>query len=97
MLCAKYDILWPHNALLEDLGKYLIRAESSFGMYCGSLSFFDNTHELIKIENGYPDIHIHRETSISAHVLYSPDVMVVLDTQKVCALPCSKYILMLMS
>jgi hypothetical protein len=51
-----------------------------------SLSFFDETHERFRAENGYGQKEIARAISIGAHALYSSDVLVVLDTTQVCSL-----------
>jgi hypothetical protein len=83
-LCSCYDIVWPQWAK-ENVGKILLAAMTRFGTRFASLSFFDQKYEVLKVENGYNRSHIDRDVSIAAHVLYSSDVMVVLDTKKVCA------------
>jgi len=82
-LCSRYDILWPqfHN---KNVGKVLLAAMSRFSTSFISVSIFDQKNEVFKVENGYNRSHIDRDASIAAHVLYSSDVMVVLDTKKVC-------------
>lgn len=51
----------------------------------GSISFFDQDNELFKVENGYSKAFVARSVSIAAHVLLSDDVLVILDTHKVCS------------
>jgi hypothetical protein len=95
-LCAKYDIIWRQQAEFDKVGSFLKDAINRFDARYGSLSFFDDRYEDIKIENGYGRSRIDRHISIAAHVLYSSDVLVILDTKQVCVTTsCSKKILML--
>lgn len=82
-LCSRYDILWPQWAE-ENVGKVLLAAMTRFGTRFASVSIFDQKNEVLKVENGYNRSYIDRDVSIAAHVLYSSDVMVVLDAKKVC-------------
>ncbi len=82
-------MLWPQWAQRKT-GDIMRKAMDAFGTRFASLSFFDDKFELVKVENGYNRSQIDRDISIAAHVLFSPDVMVVLDTKKVCAMAASE-------
>jgi hypothetical protein len=84
-ICRKYDILWEHEFERYKVGQHLQHALENFGVSGGAVSFFDERYEIAQISiTGYAS-EIDRNISIAAHALCSPDVMVVLDTKKVCA------------
>ena len=83
--CAKYESIWDNDEEFDKVGQQVAKALKHFEVTKGSLSFFDKFYERIQIEKGYNSDVIPRHSSIAAHALYSTDVMVVLDTQKVCA------------
>jgi hypothetical protein len=85
LLCRRYDILWPQWAQ-QRVGDLMRELMKEFGTQFAALSVFDDRFEIFKVENGYNRSHIDRDISISAHVLFSSDVMVVLDTKKVCVM-----------
>lgn len=78
-----------YRELLPEWGREwasgLIRhAMSTFKTSYVSLSLFDSFHEVFVAENGYNQPQVERNISMSAHVLLSKDVLVVLDATKVC-------------
>ena len=83
----RYDIIW-HNWDPEtgkNIGKLVLETMKSFGTKSVALSIFDDTLEQIMAEEGLRRNEIDREASIAAHVLFSSEVMVVLDAKQVCA------------
>jgi len=71
----------------ESRGKSLVQtAQDEFGTSGASISLIDSNLEILKVEKGYNRRSIKRPESIAAHVLLSTEVLVVLDTQKVCGL-----------
>jgi hypothetical protein len=84
-LSRSYNCKW--SQLIEAKAGFLIGAAmKKFETRFASLSFFDETHERFRAENGYGQKDIARAISIGAHALYSSDVLVVLDTAQVCCL-----------
>ncbi|KAB8292115.1 hypothetical protein EYC80_007860 [Monilinia laxa] len=67
------------NKILALMGA----AAKHFGMKNASLSVFDEKFEKLRADCGYfIDANIERTTSMAAHVLYSEEVLVVLDTHQ---------------
>ena len=84
-MCKAYDDVWPNYAM-ENVGQFMRAAMRKFGTNYASVSFFDETDEVFRAENGYNKSRIPRTISIAAHSLCSTDVMVILDTKEVCEL-----------
>jgi hypothetical protein len=79
MLCNPIWTPWQ-----EDRAKVLVKsAIEEFGASGVSISLIDSSNEIIKAEVGYKRRMIKRSVSISAHVLLTTEVLVVLDTEKV--------------
>ncbi|CAD6451642.1 676d3e83-757c-465f-95cb-42456426a20e [Sclerotinia trifoliorum] len=57
-------------------------AAKRFRLSCASVSAFDEWHEILRVEVGYNLMKLDRTTSISAHALYSEEVLVILDTHQ---------------
>ena len=89
-LCKKYDIVWAHGTHTDKLVELVTVAIERFGAEAGCLSFFDEEAELIQIEGLHERSRVDRGESIAAHALYSQEVMVILDTHKVCGLDSAK-------
>jgi hypothetical protein len=84
-LCGHYDLLWPIWSNEKVVG--LLRAAmSQFNTSFASFSIFNEKNEVFKAEKGYDQPELDRKISIAAHVLYTNEVLVLLDTQKVCLL-----------
>ncbi|KAL2070582.1 hypothetical protein VTL71DRAFT_13608 [Oculimacula yallundae] len=80
-MSREYDILWPQ--WVQEQSSDLIRnTMNKFDTRCASLSFFDETNEIFKAENGYDHSHLNRDISLGAHCLLSKDVLVILDTKE---------------
>lgn len=62
----------------------LDRALSTYGVTCAALSFVNKDFEIVVAHRGLYYSNIERAASIAAHALLSDDVLVVLDTLKVC-------------
>ncbi|KAI9746143.1 MAG: hypothetical protein M1818_000824 [Claussenomyces sp. TS43310] len=60
----------------------VLEALLQFDAPWAAISFFDRKSELIMAELGYNRQYICRQESIAAHVLFSTDVMVILDTKQ---------------
>jgi len=89
-LARRYDILWPCWTK-EKSGALLRAAMSKFNTSYASFSIFDESCELFKAENGFNQPEINREMSIAAHMLYTNDILVLLDAQAVSRLCLSPF------
>lgn len=77
-----YDAVWP-DWEPEKAGALIRAAMKKFDTRYAAISFFNGQNETFKAESGYNMGKIPRATSIAAHALLSPDVLVVLDTLQV--------------
>jgi hypothetical protein len=78
----KCNPVW--TAPQEDGAMALVKASrEEFGVSGVSISLIDSDNEIMKAESGYNRRMIKRSESISAHVLLTTEVLVVLDTKKV--------------
>ena len=85
-VASSFDVLWPHWSC-EHASLLIAAAMKEFDAEFASLSFFDGKYEILRLEMGYNASRIPRSISIAAHALLWEDVLVVLDTKKVCEVP----------
>lgn len=77
------DVAWFSWSQTEA-GTIIKTVMNTFSTRYASISFFDQNNEMFKVENGYHRASVPRPISIAAHALLSDDILVVLDTKKVC-------------
>ena len=82
--CRKYDVVWTPGTHTDKLVELVSTAAKRINAEAGCLSFFDEEEELVQIEGLLRRPRVERKESIAAHALYSQEVMVILDTHKVC-------------
>ncbi len=77
------------QSALGHLSETLKAATSQFDPDFLTLSGFDKNYEMLlvnsglELNNGFKNGVMYRNESLAAHAMYSVDVMVVLDTDKV--------------
>ncbi|TAQ85306.1 hypothetical protein B7494_g6363 [Chlorociboria aeruginascens] len=76
----QFDILWP-NWGSDKVGALIHAAMMKFQACRACLSFFDETHEIVKADSGHNRSNVGRSVSIAAHALLTEDVFVILDTK----------------
>lgn len=76
------DLNWDGQHV-ERIAEILRSAMNYIDIRYGCVSVFDAQKEVIKAEVGYSEPYFPRMLSIGGHVLYSGQVLVVLDTLKV--------------
>ena len=80
---ARLNPEWSRVQELEGM-KMIRRARDEFGASGAAISLVISNVEILKVHEGYGLEAIKRSESIAAHALLSTEVLVVLDTQKVC-------------
>ena len=79
---CQYETLWDRNG--DKQAQFLLAAAMErFEIQTASISFFNEDKEIRKVEFGHCEQDLVRGTSLAAHVLYSTEVLVVLDAFKV--------------
>lgn len=67
----------------EKLHRLVILAKKVFQTRMAAISFIDDRNEIFKSEQSFYKVSIPRKNSIGAHVLFSNEPMVVLNTTEV--------------